>query len=30
MAKAMDGLIVNLNAQFPEQVIMDVMGIVYP
>jgi hypothetical protein len=30
MAKALEGLIVKLNAQFPKQVIMDAMGIVYP
>jgi hypothetical protein len=30
MAKATEGLIVKLDAQFLEQAIMDAMGIVYP
>jgi hypothetical protein len=30
MAKAVEGLIVKLDARFLEQAIMDVMGIVYP
>jgi hypothetical protein len=30
MAKATKGLIVKLDAQFPKQTIVDVMGIVYP
>jgi hypothetical protein len=30
MAKAMKGLIIKSDAQFPEQAIMDAMGIVYP
>jgi len=30
MAKAAKGLIVELDTQFPEQAIMDAMGIIYP
>jgi hypothetical protein len=30
MVKATKGLIVKLDAQFPEQAIIDAMGIVYP
>jgi hypothetical protein len=30
MAEIAEGLIVELDARFPEQGIMDVMGIVYP
>jgi hypothetical protein len=30
MAKAVEDLIVGLDAQFPRQVVMDAMGIVYP
>jgi hypothetical protein len=30
MAKVAEGLIIKLDAQFPEQVIMDAMGILYP
>jgi hypothetical protein len=30
MAKVVEGLIVELDAQFPKQGVMDAMGIVYP